>query len=65
MDSKEINDLNLKRSQVLIVELVTGEISKFIFYSIYGDGITGYGMHEEGNELQYIPSSDIQEIKID
>lgn len=65
MDSEKVKELNLERSQVLTVELITGETSKFIFYSIFQDGITGYGMNEEGPDLQYIPLSEIHRIKID
>jgi hypothetical protein len=31
----------------------------FIFYSIFEVGITGYRMHEEGSDLQFIPLSDL------
>lgn len=63
MDAEELQKLRLERSQVLSIRLINGDLTTFIFYSIFEEGITGYGMHKDGNELQFIPLSDIQQIK--
>jgi hypothetical protein len=63
MDSEQLQRLRLEHAQVLSIRLVNGNTTTFIFYSIFEDGITGYGMHEDGNDLQFIPLSEIQQIK--